>query len=60
MTTSFTYFGLTFIEIQGLDEDLHVIMETQHQMQVARLLDVVVRQHDDIELLDGRQALLIR
>jgi len=44
-----------YIEIQGLDEDLHVTTETQHQMQGARLQDV-----DVVELLDREgQALMM-
>ena len=39
---------------QGLDKDLHTATETQHQVQGAFLLDVVVRQGTAIlQLLTG-------
>merc|ERR1719269_252890 len=47
---------------EGLDEDLHAATETEHQVQRALLLDVVVREGAAILQLLARkdQALLIR
>jgi hypothetical protein len=42
---------------EGLDEDLHAFLETQHQVKGARLLDVAISKGTALKLLASGQAI---